>query len=197
VRIDHAVMGVVDLDVAAARFHDRLGLPELTRSAHPAWGTCNAVIAVGPGQFIELLAIADAESQSPLVRGLRRLLANGDRMVGLCLRPADLDATAERLDLRVIPGERHEPDRVLTFRRTVPEDRADMPFFIEWEGDQAALDARYADGHAEILWVDYGGEADALAAWIGESGLPVRAVDGRGPRRFAIRTSDGGESVVE
>ena len=196
-RIDHAVVGVVDLDGAVARFQDRLGLPELTRSAHPAWGTCNAVIAVGSGQFIELLAIADEESRSPLVRGLRRLLANGDRMVGLCLRPPDLDATAGRLDLRVIAGERHEPDRVLSFRRTVPEDRPDMPFFIEWEGDQAELDARYGDGGAEIVWAEFGGPAAALAEWVGDPRLPVRAVEGSGPRRFAVRTSNGTEVVIE
>jgi catechol 2,3-dioxygenase-like lactoylglutathione lyase family enzyme len=196
-RIDHAVMGVGDLDLAVARFQDVLGLPELTRSSHPAWGTCNAVIAVGPGQFIELLAIADEASRSPLVLGLRRLVAEGDRMVGLCLRPTDLDATARRLDLQVIAGERHEPDRILTFRRTVPEDRPDMPFFIQWNGDQAALDARYADGGAEIVWAEYGGNADDLAAWIGEDGLPVRAVQGRGPCRFAVRTSNGTEVVVD
>jgi hypothetical protein len=197
-RIDHAVMGVRDIATAVARFTQELGLPELLRSEHPQWGTCNAVVAVGPGQFVELLAVADETSRSPLVRGLKYLLADGDRMVGLCVRPPGLDAVAARLGLPIIPGERHEPDGVLRFRRTVPEDRPDMPFFIEWAGDQAALDARYAGAGGEILWAEFGGDSSELRDWLGDGRVPVRAVGGRrGPQRFAIRTADGSEIVIE
>lgn len=119
-RLDHDIFGVRDIDAAVVRFRSEFGLSDMARAEHPEWGTRNAVLPVGRGQFIELLAVADQDADTPLVRGLKFLLRDGDRMVGLCLRPPDLDAVAERLSLRIIPGERHEDDRVVRFRRTVP-----------------------------------------------------------------------------
>jgi hypothetical protein len=197
VRIDHAVFGVRELDDALRRFRTDYGLVELVQAEHPDLGTRNAVVPVGYGQFIELLAVADPSSTTPLVRGLKFLLADGDRMVGLCLRPLDLDATATRLGLEVVGGERHEPGGVVRLRRTLPERRPDMPFFIEWEGPQAELDARYEIGGGEIAWAEFGGDGHELETWTGDRDVPIRAVDGpRGPRRFAVRTASGDEVVI-
>src|SRR5262249_26144852 len=92
--IDHVIVGTRRLDDAMERFRRDYGLEPLLRSEHPQWGTRNAVVPVGFGQFIELLAIADPDAGTPLVEGLKRLLTRGDRMAGCCLRPPDLEAVA-------------------------------------------------------------------------------------------------------
>jgi hypothetical protein len=50
-----------------------------------------------------------------------------------------------------------------------------------------------------IAWVEVGGDAAEIAAWIGDAQVPIRVVGGAipGPRRFALRTPDGAELVIE
>jgi hypothetical protein len=96
-RIDHVPYGVRDLDDAVARFESEYGLHVLTRQSHPEFGTHNALLPVGYGQYIELLAIADPASQSPLAVGLRRLLKRGDRVAAVALRDPNIENTARRL----------------------------------------------------------------------------------------------------
>lgn len=197
--IDHVIYGVRDLEAAVGRFRDEYGLEPLLRSEHPEWGTRNAVLPAGLGQFVELLSIADPDAGTPLVEGLKLLLRHGDRMVGACIRSRDLDADAARLSLRVIDGERRQAGRVLRFRRTVPEERPDMPFFIDWQGSNEEMDEQYDVGPvAGIAWIEYGGEATQLQDWVGDADVPIRAASGRpGPRRFALTRTTGSEIVIE
>lgn len=197
--IDHVIYGVRDLDAAVERFRYEHGLEPLLFSEHPEWGTRNAVLPAGFGQFVELLSIADPDAGTPLVEGLKLMLRSGDRMVGACIRSRDLDADAARLSLRVIDGERHQRDRVLRFRRTVPEERPDMPFFIDWQGPNEEMDQHYAGGPVScVAWIEYGGDAAQLRDWVGDADLRIRAASGRpGPRRFALARTDGSEIVIE
>jgi len=196
--IDHVIYGVRDLDAAVASFRDEHGLEPLLFSEHPEWGTRNAVLSAGFGQFVELLTIADPDAGTPLVEGLKLLLRSRDRMVGACIRSRDLDADAARLSLRIIDGERHQADRVVRFRRTTPEERPDMPFFIDWLGSNAEMDPKYADGPvAGIAWIEYGGDETVLQDWVGDAKVPIRAVPGRpGPRRFALERRSGPPIVI-
>ena len=51
-------------------------------------------------------------------------------------------------------------------------------------------------GATGIDWVEVGGDADQLAAWLGPHDLPLRPVGGpAGPRRVALAV-DEGEPVV-
>jgi hypothetical protein len=197
--IDHVIYGVRDLDAAVRRFDTEFGLEPIATASHPGWGTCNAVIAAGHGQFIELLAIADPASDTALVNGLRRLLAQGDGMAGVCLRPPNFDAVVKRLSLQVMSGERDEGDRVLRFRRTVVETDPAFPFFIDWQGAEQEMDERYGDAASTdgIVWVEVGGDRDAVRQWVGDDTVPIRVVPGRrGPRRFALRAKSGDEIAI-
>jgi len=60
-RIDHVIYGTDDLDAAAARFADELGLPIARGGRHDALGTHNRIVPLGDGSFIELLAVANRE----------------------------------------------------------------------------------------------------------------------------------------
>ena len=193
-RIDHVIYAVSDLRDAAARFAQEYGLEATGGGHHPEFGTCNEIVPVGAGQYIELMTIADEDSRHPLALTLQQLIRDGDRLMAVCLRPANLDEVAKRLSITVTPGERHNPDgRVVRWRLAGVEAALGperLPFFIDWQGAEAALDREHneaatADG---IAWVEYGGDAARLEAWTGGHQLPFTIVEGaRGPRAVALR----------
>lgn len=102
--------GVSDLTAAASWLEDSFGLAPIGGGVHPGWGTANAIVPVGNRQYVELIAVVDRDSKHPLALALSAMIADGDRPVGLCLRSADLDDTARRLDLQVADGARTNPD---------------------------------------------------------------------------------------
>ena len=74
-----------------------------------------------------------------------------------------------------------------------------FPFFIEWDGAVDELDGRYgAAATAGVAWVDVGGDEDAVRDWVGDETVPIRVTAGRrGPQRFALRTRQGTEIIIE
>lgn len=199
-QIDHVMYGVRGLSDASAWFVDAFGLRSIAGGSHPQWGTANAIIPVGKGQYIELITVSDPASTHTLARFLSGLVSDGDRPVAICLRPDDLDATARRLDLDISDGERVKADgEVLRWRLAgVPQalgpDR--LPFFIEWPGGggNPELDGISSAG-AGIAWAEFGGDADTLRRWIGGAESVISVVPGdNGVRRFAIRHAN--ETVV-
>jgi hypothetical protein len=201
VRIDHVIYGVTDLDTAVRRFAAEHGLVSTGGGDHRAFGTRNAIVPVGPGQFIELLAVADQNSQHPLALALTAWLREGDRPVAVCLRPDDLDQVAARLAVPTMPAERHNPDGgVLRWRLAGVEAALGperLPFFIDWQGAERQLDLQHAraartDG---IAWMEYGGHAARLAQWVGENVAQLRIVEGDpGPHAIGLRR--GPHSIV-
>jgi catechol 2,3-dioxygenase-like lactoylglutathione lyase family enzyme len=57
--IDHLVLGVRDLDAAAASY-ERLGFTVTPRGVHP-WGTWNRLVQFADESFLELLAVGEPE----------------------------------------------------------------------------------------------------------------------------------------
>jgi catechol 2,3-dioxygenase-like lactoylglutathione lyase family enzyme len=201
VRIDHVIYGVSNLQGAVDRFANHFGLRAAGGGEHRQFGTRNEIVPVGAGQYIELMAVADHDSQHPLVRTLHRLVSDGDRLMAVCLRPDNIDEVARRLSITVTPAERHNPDGEIVRWRLAGIEAAlgpeRLPFFIDWQGAETRLDREHddvaeADG---IAWVEYGGDADRLAAWIGGHELPIRVVEGDpGPKAVALRR--GPDTVV-
>ena len=200
-RIDHLVYAVADIERAAERFADEYRLAATGGGEHPEFGTRNEVIPVGPGQYIELMTVADPASTHPLARTLADRVELGDGPLALCLRPESLDAVAGRLGIEAAPGERHNPGgQVLRWRLAGIEAALGperLPFFIDWQGAEEELDRRHAEAAstAGIAWVEHGGDRERVAAWVGDGHVPLRFVDGEpGPR--AIGLERGSETVV-
>ena len=176
-RIDHAIYGCADLDAGVRRFETEFGFRVTEGGDHPEFGTKNAIVSVGEGQFIELLAVADATSRHPMVAVLSGLVSDGDRLVGLCLRPRNLDEVAERLGLAVMPAERHKPDgSVLRWRLAGVEAALGperLPFFIDWGPGTDELDRTHAENAVTsgFEWIDYGGDEGRLSDWVGAHDL--------------------------
>ncbi len=130
VGLDHIILYTGSLPKGAAAFARLTGVTPAVGGQHPGAGTQNALISLGHGRYLELLApVVDSGPAEPLL------------LVGWAVRTADITTLRERLlaggvpvtDSR--PGSRRRPDGGLLTWRTagVLEDESPFtPFFIEW-----------------------------------------------------------------
>ncbi len=200
--IDHVVLAVKDLDSAAERLLEDHGLASVAGGRHLAWGTGNRIVPLGD-DYIELLAVVDPEtaSRSPVGRLIEELTTDGDRWFAVCVADGDLDATAARLGLEVVTGERERPDGTVVRWRSAgfeddPERVARLPFFIEWDVPAELHPGRTRIEHrvaaTGIAWIEMGDDGH-LTDWLGGDDLPIRAAGGSlGLRAVGLSTADGG-----
>jgi hypothetical protein len=186
-RIDHVIYAVGDLDIAAARFADELGLGSVAGGNHPGWGTANRIVPLGQ-DYVELIGVVDrAEAAaSAFGRGVMEAVAGGDRPMGWAVATDDLQSVASRLDLEVVRGSRTLPDGSTLSWRLAGVAHAmvtgGFPFFIEWDGPpDVHPGAAGADHRCEprgIAWIELAAEEQSLRAWLGDGGLPVHITEG-------------------
>ena len=141
--IDHLVYGARDLSEAVGALSERLGVRALPGGRHPGRGTQNALLSLGPGTYLEI--IAPDPSQPPPARLPFELHAlTEDRLITWAARVADIERRAE--------GARaagYDPGQVLSMSRETPDGRqlrwrlawrAELagnglvPFLIDWGG---------------------------------------------------------------
>lgn len=107
--IDHAIVGVRDLERAKASF-ERLGFRLTPRGRHVGWGTANYCVMF-EGDYIELLGIVDPKQ---FTNDLDRFLERDEGMLSLALRSLDPAATrAAWVNARLEPAEVEDLSRVL------------------------------------------------------------------------------------
>lgn len=206
-RIDHVVYAVRDLDAAARRWAEDFGLSAVPGGVHPRWGTANRIVPLGDA-YLEILAVVDPDAGSALARTLSDLTADGDRWFSVCVADDDLETTAARLGLEVVPGARTRPDgTVVRWRGAAIDDAARapwLPFFIAWDVPPELYPGRaesppHASGATGIAGVDVGGDAEVLGAWLGHEGsrLPIEVVAAEpGVRAVRLSTASGDVVVV-
>lgn len=201
-RIDHVLIASRDMEATAARLLHEHGLASIEGGRHPGWGTGNKIVPIGD-QYLEIIGVADeAEARtSPLGQHVLAMTENGDRLMGWCIRPDDLNATAARLHLPIVPGSRARPDGVVLRWRLagLPEAMAEpwLPFFISWD-DMSVHPSTMPTSHevqpTEIAWIEAGGDSDRLAAWLDDARLPARS--GPDPRLTAVAIGSSGGDLL-
>lgn len=137
-RIDHLVIAAPQLETGMDVVERRLGVRPVPGGRHPAFGTHNALVALGPRTYLEV--IAPDPGLDPPIRG-RVFGVDGirePRLVTWALADDAIDATAAAApDLGPVEaGRRERPDgTVLAWRLTdpyaMPLDGA-VPFLISW-----------------------------------------------------------------
>jgi hypothetical protein len=136
--LDHALLGVRDLDAAAARLKREHGWATLPGGS-PAPGLHNASVPLTPPTYLELITPTDPSASRPAAR-LAEWITEGDRLFTWAIEPDDLDAVAKRLGLAPWGGGAG-PERW----RIVGEVEQAQPFFIEYDvppgGPHAGLDS--------------------------------------------------------
>jgi len=104
IRFDHLVVAARDLAEGAAWLEARLGVPMSGRGRHEAMGTHNRLLSLGPGRYLEMIAIDPEASPPGRARwfdldapAVRVRLAQGPALVTWVVRSDDIDATVGAL----------------------------------------------------------------------------------------------------
>jgi len=140
-RVDHLIYATPDLERTVEWFQQRLGVEATLGGSSPDRGTHNALIAVGPATYLEIVA-PDPRQQNPphppwWLHGLEK-----PHLVQWAVKGTDLEHVRTMAVQRGIPlgevlsGSRQRPDGVLlTWRFTSPRQpvaEGIVPFFIDW-----------------------------------------------------------------
>jgi hypothetical protein len=141
-QVDHLVYATPDLQLGIETAETLFGVRATPGGQHPGEGTRNALIALGPASYFEIIG-PDPEQPNP-VRGRRFGIdeLKAPRLTtwvakGRALETFASDAVAHGVKLgAVIPGSRRRPDGVVlswtyTDPRVVLGDRL-VPYFIDW-----------------------------------------------------------------
>jgi Glyoxalase-like domain len=140
--LDHLVYATPDLAVGIAAIDKLLGVRATPGGQHPGLGTRNALVALGPSSYLEIIGPDPDQPKpaGPLRFGIDDLKT--PRIVTWVAKGTALEQTARAAAERgvklgpVIPGSRRRPDGVvLSWRYTDPNtvvaDRI-VPFLIDW-----------------------------------------------------------------
>ena len=141
-RIDHLVFATPDLQLGIDTIEKQLGVKATAGGQHPGLGTRNALVALGPASYLEIIG---PDPEQPKPSGPRRFGIDdltAPRLVRWVVKSSELPAVAEkaaRAGVTLGPlasGSRKRPDGVvLAWRYTDPAVVvADglIPFFIDW-----------------------------------------------------------------
>lgn len=205
IELDHVLLVVSDLETAALVLEKRYELVSLEGGRHPGWGTANRIVPLGE-TYLELITVVDeAEAaQSAFGRWVAEASSAVAAPLGWAVRTDDLDDVAGRLGLDVAAGSRAIRDgRLLRWRVAgIAEAAAEpsLPFFIEWahgtphpgrtQGTHGAPDRR-------IVRLELEGDAERLAAWLGQHDLPLVVRLGTPAVASVILSGTAGEIVLD
>lgn len=219
---DHLVVAAVRLDDGAAWVRDRLGVEMAPGGRHARMGTHNRLLRVGPGRYMEVIAVDPNAPAPDRPRwfglddpALQARLAREPRIVGWVARTLDIARTTAGSTVpfggieTMFRGE-------LSWRITIPPDGrlpegGALPSLIQWPADRTHPAESLPDVgcHLRRLEIGHPDRArieDALAAIDFEEGGLVRIVDAphvgftalidtpQGLRRLASREEPGGSS---
>jgi len=141
-RLDHLVYATPDLDETVNELAHRLGVRASAGGQHPGRGTRNALLALGPSAYFEIVGPDPSQPPLPTPRwfGIDRL--SEPKLVAWAAATTNLDrvasaAAAQGVPLgRVISGGRTRPDGLrLTWHVTDPTTIIGdgiVPFLIDW-----------------------------------------------------------------
>jgi hypothetical protein len=140
--LDHIILGVDDLDRGVAWLEQRTGVRAIFGGVHPGRGTRNALLALGPSCYLEIIA-PDPQQSSPT--WFSQVLTMRDpRLIAWAVHTSDLTALAQTAIAAGFPvdgphdGARSRPDgKILSWKLfRLRDDRGGLlPFFIEWGRD--------------------------------------------------------------
>jgi Glyoxalase-like domain len=203
-RVDHLVYGTPDLQVGIDRIEQLVGVRATPGGQHPGGGTRNALIALGPAMYLEIIG-PDPEQPAPAeprTFGIDDVSA--PRLVAWAAKGTNLETLVENARLEEVPlgvvseGTRRTPaGGLLVWRYTSPRViLADglVPFFIDWGATthparSAAQGARLVAVRAEHP------DPSRARGMLATLGLDLAVAPG--PRPALIATIDGPRGRVE
>lgn len=135
---DHILLGAPDLDLGIRWVEERTGVRAKFGGSHPGGGTRNALLSLGTGHYLEIIAPDPAQANAPDVR-LKELPS--PRIIQWAIHTEDIAAAKSMIEAAGIKtvgpqtGSRQRPDgkllrwQALGIEQTTPL----VPFFIQWD----------------------------------------------------------------
>lgn len=153
--LDHLIVVAPSLESGVSAMEGRLGVKPKPGGRHEGWGTRNALLCLGGGRYLEILA-PDPEQSLPVDR---RFLRAGEqsalRLATWVAQASNLDEVRQRADAagvdlgEVRVGGRRRPDGTWLAWRLLGADQPRLagliPFFIDW-GDSPHPSSTAAPG---------------------------------------------------
>ena len=203
-RIDHLVYATPDLTLGIERIEALLGVRATPGGQHPGEGTRNALVALGPASYLEIIARDPGQPEPGAARKFGIDALASPRLVTWAAKAGDLDATVAEARRRgvmlgdVIAGSRRMPSGTLlswhiTNQRAVVADGL-VPFFIDW-GQTPHPAATAAAGATLIALRAEHPDADGVRKVLDQLGLDLPVTRGATPALIA--TIDGRHGRVE
>jgi len=205
-QIDHLVYATPDLQRGIETAEQLFGVRATPGGQHPGEGTRNALIALGPTSYFEIIG-PDPDQSSPQ-RG-RRFGIDAIKAPHLTTwvakgRALDVfaaDATAHGINLgAVIPGSRKRPDGVVlswtyTDPRVVLADRL-IPYFIDW-GSSPHPSAAAPKGVTLVSLRAEHPDPERVQKMVTQLGLDLIVNRGGAPSLIATFNSPKGQVVLK
>jgi hypothetical protein len=195
--VDHLLLGVSDLDHGIAWVEQRTGLRAAMGGVHPGMGTRNALLSLGSGHYLEIIAPDPDQSLYAFPVDVRG--HSEPRLVTFAAATADIEgvaAVARQAGYAVTgpaAGSRKRPTGETISWRTLHVENAmggggvaPVPFFIQWDPGAAHPSATTPAGcTVESLALEHP-DPSGLAAALRTFGLEAQVLAGPGPRLVAV-----------
>lgn len=204
--VDHLIYTVPDLGPAVDRLERELGVRPEVGGRHPDLGTWNALLALGPETYLELMGPDPAWSGEPGARPFGIDDLETGRLATWSARHPDLESavrTARELGVEIgdpASGSRDTPDgRTLTWHFTDPyADRFGgvVPFLIDW-GDTLHPAKSAPEGVRLLDLVARHPRPDDVRQLLAELGLEASVELASEPGLSAILATPKGRATLE
>jgi hypothetical protein len=181
-QLDHLVYATPDLLRTVDDFADRLEVLPSAGGRHPSWGTRNALLALGPRMYLEIVGPDIDPPSPPRPRPFNLDGLDRPRLVTWACRADDLDDLVRRakragVDLgEVQAGSRRRPDgTTISWSMTdltMPREGGVVPFFINWGDSNHPAEAAPVGCTLEDLRVEHP-EPDRLSSILSVLGVDV------------------------
>jgi hypothetical protein len=200
--VDHLVVAAPDLATGVSHVEGLLGRRAVIGGRHPHWGTHNAIVGLGRGMYLEIIA-ADPErdrSDPVTIFGLDRVRT--PQLVTWAAKARDLESHHARakdagIELgAILEGERERPDGSrLSWRLTDPAKQIAeglVPFLIDWGNSEHPADRVPPAGRLQELRAEHPRPA-SLQRILEAMGLHLRIDRADRSRLIATIRTDTGE----
>ncbi len=200
--IDHLVYASPDLDSAVAALADLLGVRAQSGGQHPGKGTRNALLALGPGSYLEIIAPDPDQSDHTGPRWMSVDALDTPRLLTWAASGHDLAARRQRALAHGVPlgpvssGRRLRGDGVLLhWELTEPEPLIAggiVPFLIDWGSSPHPSFSAIPGVRLRAFRAEHPDPAP-IRAMMQELELPLRIDHALAPALIAILDTPRGE----
>jgi hypothetical protein len=187
--IDHVILAIDSLDRGVELLHIATGVTAANGGAHLGRGTQNALMSLGDGQYLELIAPNPADPSPPILGAISLEFTKYQSLtpIGWAIRAEDATAEHARLLARGLPvselrpGSRTRADKQVLRWTTFDPWKGHsgvLPFVIAWAPETPHPSQDSPNG-CTLAGIEIASpNADSLRQRFASAGWPIPIVDG-------------------